>query len=400
MTNMEAKMLGVTLFADWDPRPGFKLGPKDIEGRQTYLGSRVWRHPRVEIMEYDVPKPGPRDVLLQVKACGICGSDVHIAQTDDEGYTLYPGLTGFPCILGHEVSGIVVEAGKEAYDKVTNKPFKGGERVCIEEMVWCGECKPCADGWPNHCERLDEIGININGGFASYLVVPARLLWSLDPLDSVYKGDDIFLAGSLVEPTSVAYNAMIERGGGIRPGDKVVICGGGPVGMAACAILKRHGASVVIISEPQEERAQLGLEMGADYTINPLKENFTQKVLDLTRGMGADLYLEATGLPTIVYPQIEQTIWEGRTLNSRVVVLARADAKMPVTGEVLQVRRASIIGAQGHSGHGNFPRVIECMADGMDMTHIITKKISLKEVPENIVMLRTDKKECKVTCTF
>lgn len=397
---MEAKMLGVTLFADWDPRPGFKLGPKDIEGRQTYLGSRVWRHPRVEIMEYDVPKPGPRDVLLQVKACGICGSDVHIAQTDDEGYTLYPGLTGFPCILGHEVSGIVVEAGKEAYDKVTNKPFKGGERVCIEEMVWCGECKPCADGWPNHCERLDEIGININGGFAPYLVVPARLLWSLDPLDSVYKGDDIFLAGSLVEPTSVAYNAMIERGGGIRPGDKVVICGGGPVGMAACAILKRHGASVVIISEPQEERAQLGLEMGADYTVNPLKENFTQKVLDLTRGMGADLYLEATGLPTIVYPQIEQTIWEGRTLNSRVVVLARADAKMPVTGEVLQVRRASIIGAQGHSGHGNFPRVIECMADGMDMTHIITKKISLKEVPENIVMLRTDKKECKVTCTF
>lgn len=397
---MQGKMQGVTLFADWEPRPGFKLGAKDIEGRQTYLGSRVWRNPRVEIAEYDIPKLGPRDVLLQVKACGICGSDVHIAQADEDGYTLYPGLTGFPCILGHEISGVVVEAGREAYDKVTNKPFKGGERVCTEEMVWCGECKPCADGYPNHCERLDEVGININGGFAQYLAVPARLLWSLDPLEGLYGGDDIFLAGSLVEPTSVAYNAVIERGGGIKPGDRAVVCGGGPVGMAACAILKREGASVVILSEPQEERAALGLAMGADYILNPLTEDFTEKVLDLTRGMGADLYLEATGLPTVVYPQIEQTIWEGRTLNARVVVLARADAKMPVTGEVLQVRRASIIGTQGHSGHGIFARVIESMADGMDMTRIITKKISLEQVPENIVMLRTDRRECKVTCVF
>ena len=397
---MEGKMKGVTLFAEWDPKPDFKLGPKDIEGRQTYLGSKVWRDPRVEIVGYDIPTPGPNEVLLQVKACGICGSDVHIAQKDDDGYMFYPGLTGFPSILGHEVSGIVVDAGSEAYDKVTNRPFKGGERVCTEEMVWCGECKPCADGYPNHCERLDEIGININGGFAQYLVVPARLLWSLDPLDGAYEGDDVFLAGSLVEPTSVAYNALVERGGGIRPGEKVVICGGGPVGMAACAILKRQGASVVILSEPEEARATLGLEMGADYAIDPLKEDFTEKVLDLTDGMGADLYLEATGLPTIVYPQIEQTIWEGRTLNSTVVVLARADAKMPVTGEVLQVRRANIVGAQGHSGHGTFPRVIECMADGMDMTRIVTKKVTLEEVPENVVMLQTDRQECKITCTF
>lgn len=395
---MNGKMRGVTLIADWDPRPGFKLGPKDIEGKQTYLGSRVWRNPRMEILEYDIPKPGPRDVVLEVKACGICGSDVHMAQADDEGYTWYPGLTGFPCILGHEVSGVVVDAGSEARDKQTNKPFKGGERVCTEEMIWCGECKPCADGYPNHCERLDEIGINKNGGFAKYLVVPARTLWSLEPLADRYPGDEIFVAGSLVEPTSVAYNAVVERGGGIRPGDNVVICGGGPVGMAACAIMKRMGAAKVIISEPQPERAQLGLEMGADVAIDPTKEDFVECVLEETRGMGANLYLEASGLPTIVYPQIEQAIWEGRALNAVVVVLARADAKMPVTGEVLQVRRAGMVGAQGHSGHGTFPRVINSMADGMDMTRIVTKRITLDQVPENIVMLRDDRKECKITC--
>jgi len=395
---MKGKMQGVTLVADWDPKPEFKLGSKDVEGRQTYLGSLVYRNPRIEIREYDIPSPGPDEVLLKVKACGICGSDVHMAQADDDGYIYYPGLTGFPCILGHELAGIVVEAGKNAKDKRTNKPFKGGERVTTEEMLWCGNCKPCADGYPNHCENLDEIGFNVNGAFAQYIVLPARVLWSLESLANLYKGDDIFLAGSVVEPTSVAYNAVIERGGGIRPGDRVVILGGGPIGMAACAILKRAGASQVIISEPQQDRAQLALKMGADFAINPLKENLADRVLEITDGMGANLFMEATGLPQIVYPDIEHIIWEGRTLNSTIVVTARAEAKMPVTGEVLQVRRAGIVGAQGHSGHGTFPRVIESMASGMDMTRMITKKISLEEVPENIIELQTNRTEVKITC--
>jgi threonine dehydrogenase-like Zn-dependent dehydrogenase len=324
-----------------------------------------------------------------------------MAQPDDDGYIWYPGLTGFPSILGHELSGVVVEAGEGAFDKRTGKPFKGGELVCAEEMLWCGQCKPCADGYPNHCEKLDEIGFNVNGAFAKYIVLPGKVLWSLEPLRRYYKDEkDIFLAGSLVEPTSVAYNAVVERGGGIRPGDYVVICGGGPVGVAACAIMKRMGATKVILSEPQKERAELGLKLGADVVIDPTKEDFVQRVLEETDGMGANLYLEATGLPTIVYPQIEQAIWEGKEVNATIVVVARADAKMPVTGEVLQVRRARMVGAQGHSGHGTFARVINCMADGMDMLPMITKKVKLDEVPENIVALRTNRKECKITCVM
>lgn len=395
---MSETMKAVRLYADWDPKPDFKLGAKDIDKKQTYLGSKVWRNPRMKIEDVSVPKPGPGQVLVEVRSCGICGSDVHMAQADDSRYIWYPGLTGFPCTLGHEMSGVVVEGGPGALDKKTNKPFKGGEWVCAEEMLWCGSCQPCADGWPNHCERLDEIGFNVDGAFTKYIVLPARVLWSLDPLREKYDDEDVFKLGSMVEPTSVAYNAVIERGGGVRPGDNVVILGGGPVGLAACAVLKRNGAANVIMSEPEEGRGEIARKLGADFMINPKKENMAERVLEITHGMGASIYLEATGLPTVVYPEIERCIWEGRTLNSTVVVVARADAKIPVTGEVLQVRRARIVGSQGHSGHGTFPRVISSMAAGMNMLPMMTKTIKLDEVPRHIEMLRTDRHEAKITC--
>ena len=395
-----AKMKAVVLSAKWDPKKDFRLGPKDVEGKLTYLGSQVWRNPTLKIEEKEIPEIGPTEVLIKVKACGICGSDVHMAQPDDEGYILYPGLTAFPCTLGHEFSGVVVKAGKEALNKRTGLRYKEGEAVTSEEMLWCGSCRPCADGYPNHCERLQELGFTCDGAFADYVKVDARYVWSLEELRGVYSDEEIFLAGSLVEPTSVAYNAVIERGGGIRPGDNVVILGGGPIGLAAVAILKRAGAAKVILSEPSEPRANMGKKMGANYTINPSKENFTEKVLEITEGVGAKLYLEATGLPDKVFPDIEQTIWQGKQINSTVVIVARSAKKIPVTGEVFQVRRASIVGSQGHSGHGTFPRVISSMASGMSMIPLITKKISLEEVPENIIMLQTNRQECKITAVL
>ena len=391
-------MKAVTLHASWDPKPGFSLGRKDVDGKLTYLGSMVWRHPELNIEEREEPTiQRPSDVIIQVKACGICGSDVHMAQADDDGYIWYPGLTAFPATLGHEFSGVVVDAGPEAFNKRTGERYKAGEAVCVEEMVWCGACRPCADGFPNHCERLQEIGFSIDGAYARYIRVDSKLIWSLEGLRESYDDEDLFLSGSLVEPTSVAYNAVIERGGGIRPGDNVVILGGGPIGQAAVSILKRAGAGKVIISEPSPERAALAKIMGADHVINPMEENAGEKILELTGGLGAKLYLEATGLPGVVWKDIEYAIWNGRMINSTVVIVARADARIPVNGEVFQVRRASIVGAQGHSGHGTFPRVISAMASGMNMLPLITKQITLEDLPENIKLLQTDRQECKIT---
>lgn len=389
-------MKAAVVSANWKPRKEFKLGSKDVEGKLSYLGSMVWSNPEIKIEEKDIPEIESDEVLIKVKGAGICGTDVHIVQTDDQGYMFYPGLTGFPITIGHEFAGEIVKAGENAINKRDNKRFVEGEPVCAEEMYWCGYCRPCCDGYPNHCENLQEMGITVDGAFAEFIKVKAKYCWSLKNLEGKYKGDEIFVAGSVVEPTSVAYNAVIERGGGVRPGDSAVILGGGPIGLAATAIMKRNGAVNIILSEPSDSRAKMARDMGANYIINPLKENFAEKVLEYTNGMGANLYLEATGLPEVVFKDIESAIWNGRALNSTVVVVARASAKIPLTGEVFQVRRANIVGAQGHSGHGTFPRVIELMAGGMNMNPIVTKRIKLDEVPENVIGLQTNKEDCKI----
>jgi len=385
----------VELIAEWDPKPKFKLGSKDIRGKLTYLGSQVWRYPKVNLVEKMIPKIRSSEVLIKVKRCGICGSDVHMYQTSKDGYIYYPGLTAFPVTLGHEFSGEIVKVGSKAINKRTGKLYEKGEPVTVEEMFWCGECKPCCDGYPNHCERLQEIGFSVDGAFAEYIAVPSKLCWSLKTLEKKYS--DVYKPGSLVEPTSVAYNALIERGGGIRPGENAIILGGGPIGIAATKILKTAGAAICILSEPNKSRASLAKKLGADYIINPKEEDFVEKVKEYTDNEGAALYLEATGLPHLVTEDIQNAIWECKAINSTVVIVARAEQKMPVCGEYFQVKRARIIGAQGHSGHSTFPNVISSMAAGMDLTPMITKEISLELVAENLTLLQTDRENCKIS---
>ena len=109
--------------------------------------ARWYNNRDVRMEEMPVPQIGPSELLMRVHASGICGSDVHMYQTDEDGYIYYPGLTAFPCTLGHEFAGTVVEVGERAMNKRTGKMYEPGEPVCSEEMMWCAQCRPCADGW-------------------------------------------------------------------------------------------------------------------------------------------------------------------------------------------------------------------------------------------------------------
>jgi threonine dehydrogenase-like Zn-dependent dehydrogenase len=388
----------LTLSANWSPRAGFLPGKKDVEGVRTYSGSKVWRNPRLEVAGKPLPSVGEEDVLIRVMACGICGSDVHMAQADEDGYTVYPGLAAFPVVLGHEFSGQVVDAGERAINKRTGKAFAAGEAVTAEEMIWCGVCRPCADGYPNHCERLEELGFTIDGAMAEYVKVPARQVWSLEGLRDKYEEEDLYLIGSLTEPFSVSYNALFVRGGGLMPGDNAVVFGGGPIGLAGVVLLKRAGAAQVILCEPSPARAELGRKLGADHVLNPMEEG-AEAILELTGGEGARLYYEAAGALDETLPLVTKCIWEGRALNSVFVLVGRADVEVPFGGEVFQVRRASFVGSQGHSGHGVFPNVLKVLATSTGLIQLITTRISIDQAPDYLKALRTDKEQCKVTVT-
>ncbi len=370
-------MLALRLHGEWVPRKDYVPTPEEERTKKAHHGSRVWKNTTVKLEDIERPKPGPGEVLLRIRACGICGSDIHMYEKDEEGYMLYPGLVGpLPVVIGHELSGEVIEVGSGV------NQLKPGDPVTCEEMWWCGVCDPCRGGLPNHCVNLEEMGFTKDGGFAEYMVVPAKYCWKIDRLLDAYRSEDkMYEAGSLVEPTSVAYNAMFVRAGGFKPGAYVVVWGCGPIGLACIALARAAGAGMVVAFEVVSERLELAKKMGADYVFNPrdLEAKSIQpyeKILDVTGGWGADMQIEAAGAPKATLPQMEKCL----AINGKIAWIGRADVEAPVWLEYFQVRRSQIFGSQGHSGHWVFPFVIRLMASGkIDMTRIITRRYRLSE---------------------
>ncbi|HTU03033.1 MAG TPA: alcohol dehydrogenase catalytic domain-containing protein, partial [Candidatus Sulfotelmatobacter sp.] len=164
-------MKALVLDAAWQPKPGYPLSEFERRTRKAVTGNGIYASPSLAVKEVPVPTIGPRDVLLKVKACGVCGSDIHMVETDPQGYVMYPGLMKLPCVTGHELSGVVEEVGREVSD------LTPGDLVTAEEMIWCGECKPCRAGFVNQCTRLEEIGFTIDGAFAEYLAIGSKYCW-------------------------------------------------------------------------------------------------------------------------------------------------------------------------------------------------------------------------------
>ena len=369
-------MKALVLTAKWEPREGYEPSEFEKATGKAVTGSAIWRYPELKVQEVERPAIEPDQVLIQVKACGVCGSDMHFYETDDQGYILYPGLTKFPTILGHEFSGRVVEVGSDVQD------LEVGDMVTAEEMIWCGHCFPCRNGFPNHCTNLEEIGFTIPGAFAEYIAIGAKYCWKLNALMDRYGDEDkVYEAGAIVEPSSVAYNAVFERAGGFRPGAYVVVYGLGPIGLAVAAECKASGAAKVIGFELSANRRELAKKVGADYVFDPREVTPSEVVMDLTEGQGADLHVEAAGAPQVTVPEMEKSL----AINGKIAQVGRAATRVPMYLETLQVRRGQVFGSQGHSGHAIFPGVIRLMASGLiDMTQIITARYSLDETVDAI----------------
>src|ERR671921_2931613 len=249
-------MRALMVEADWEPRRGFIPTPQDADRRLARNGNLVWKNPRFRVVDLPEPSVGQDEVLIRVRACGVCGSDVHMYEKDDEGYMVYPGMMSTPVVTGHEFSGIVEAVGKDVVD------LAPGDAVCSEEIAWCGECYSCRAGRFNYCERLGELGFTFNGAHAEYVVTKAKYCWPVESMLEALGEERGFQAAALVEPTSVAYVGMFVQAT-FLPGESVAVIGGGPIGLAAVGLARAAGAGKVLAFETVATRRSLAEEMGA-----------------------------------------------------------------------------------------------------------------------------------------
>jgi len=369
-------MKGLVLDAVWEPKPDYALSDWEKKTRKAVTGNSVWRHPKLEVRDWEDPKPGAYEVLLAVQACGVCGSDMHFYETDKQDYILYPGLTRFPTILGHEFSGKVVEAGKN----VTT--LKVGDMVTVEEMIWCGRCIPCRNGFPNHCANLEEIGFTIPGAFANYIAVDEKFCWKINAIAERF-GDEkkAYEVAAMTEPSCVSYNAMFSRAGGFKPGHYVAIFGTGAIGLAATGLARAAGAGMIAAFEVSPQRRELAKKVGAEFVYDPREAKPSDVLMELSKGEGFNYFVEAAGAPDRVLPEVEKAL----AINAKVVQIGRAAQKVPMYLENYQVRRSQFYGAQGHSGDENFPNVIRLVASGrLDLSPIVTGRYKLADVVQAI----------------
>jgi L-iditol 2-dehydrogenase len=233
---------------------------------------------RLQMMEVPEPETGAEEVLIKVKACGICGSDVH-------GYDGSTGRRVPPLIMGHEAAGIVTKVGSEV------RSFKVGDRVTFDSTVSCGKCRFCLSGDVNLCDNRQVLGVSCgdyrrNGAFAEYVAVPQNIVYRL-PDSFPYE------KAALIEAVSIAVHAAKITG--IQPGSSAVIIGVGMIGLLAVQAFRVFGCSSVLAVDLEESKLAMAREMGADQTFLATDSELLAKLIAATAGQGPDIAVEVVG---------------------------------------------------------------------------------------------------------
>lgn len=369
-------MKAVLLQADWDPRARYALSDDERSTGKARVASEVWRNPRLSRVEVAEPAPGAGEVIVSVGTCGVCGSDTHCAETDDDGYVRFSGPVRLPCVLGHEYAGRVAQLGPGV------RHLRRGELVVAEGMLYCGGCEACRRGRFNQCPHLDMVGFSAPGAYAERTVAHERHLWSLEPLaEALGSADEALARGAIVEPIACSFNGIWVSGGGMAPGAHVAVYGCGPIGLGAILLCRAAGAASIAAFDVVPERVALALACGADvaHDVRELRSAGTspgEVVLALTRGWGADVQVEAAGAALATMPEIERAFAPGGLM----VYLGRTGERAPVELDRLVSGAARIVGARGHAGGGCFPNVLRLMERGrLDPSPMISCRMPMDD---------------------
>ncbi len=247
------------------------------------------RDEAVEVRDIPEPAaPGPNQVLLEVKAVGVCGSDIHMWH-EHQSWSIK-----LPLVLGHEFGGVIAAVGSE----ITG--FKPGDRVVCETAASiCGQCVYCLSGNYNLCPNRKGYGALADGAFTRYVLARPQILHHVP--DNVP-----FEHAALTEPICVAYNALVEKSL-INPGDVVVIQGPGPIGMMALQVAKLRGASTIAVlgTDADEHRLEVAMQVGASHVLNIQREDPSTLIRSLGDGFGADIVVDCTGVSKALKQSLE-----------------------------------------------------------------------------------------------
>jgi len=319
----------------------------------------------LEIAEVPDPKPGPSDLVLRVKACGICGSDLHAA-------SLPPGS-----VMGHEFAGEVVEVGREAASH-----FRVGERACALPFIGCGRCHACLSGDGIRCAQIATTGLGVApGAYAEFVKVGAGETLRLPEAVG-------FSEGALVEPLSVGLHAVHEAR--LEPGANVLVLGAGPIGLATALWARFFGARTVMVSEKAAGRRALAERFGASHVIDPAHE-IPGAAFTKAAGAPPDVIFECVGVPGMIQQCLLLAPPRGRIIV--VGVCLQPDTIFPMFAIVKEVSLRFVVGYRKQ----DFQLTLDMLAaNRIAAAPMVTDRVDLAQLPEAFEALKQPTTQCKV----
>ena len=325
-----------------------------------------------------IPDPTPKDdeVLISVRAASICGTDVHIWEWNEWARER---VTHVPMVLGHEVSGEVVRVGSRV------RSLTVGDHVSAETHIADGTCYQCRTGKMHICERVQVLGVDRDGVFAEYAVLPEANAWKNDP------SLDPSLA-SVQEPLGNAVHALLpENEIEELAGTSILITGCGPIGLLAIAVAKKFGATRVVATEVNPLRAELARKMGADAVLDPRREDgrLADRVREEAGGHGVDVALEMSGHPSSL-----PLVFDALRPGGRVSLLGLFAGPVPLNfDDAIITKAARVHGIYGRRMFGTWYTVKELLTSSEfreKMAQIITHRIPIAELPRAMDVLRSN----------
>ena len=312
----------------------------------------------LEVTDVADPTPGPGDLVLQVTACGICGSDLKLRPAMPAGL-----------VMGHEFCGEIVATGAD-----TDARWRPGRHVTALPVIGCGRCLACLAGEPAHCEQADYVGVGGSpGAFAEYVRVDQRETVALP--DSLEPS-----LGALVEPLAVGLHA-VERAH-VHAGDKVLVVGAGPVGLSVVAWVAQGGASEVVVSDPSAVRREAAAQFGATRTVDPIAEPLEPRY---------DVVIECVGLPGLTEACVRATVNHGHVVIAGVCT--KPDPYVPMAA----VMKEATIDFVVYYTRREFFSVVDALAQGtIDAEPFVTKRVGLDDANAAFTELTDAKDQRKI----